>query len=735
MTTKNWHFWLTFLVCVSLSLTLVTNAGAAGEPQTSTYRYLETSKLTQELDLLEVGNGDTLYGLIVDDLKRSTDFGASWATVKTFGRGTSNTGLFVDSKGRVYVGRKATGIVHRGLVDGDSLAFTDVLTMQCDTGSGTWWNMTECAAGSLYVGNYAGTVDEHCAAIYRSSTGAHWTEVYYTPDQNRHIHEVGNDPWNDKVYASIGDTPLATARIISSADHGATWDTVRVGNALCKPISLAFTPTRRIWGSDVGAAGAALDSTNVVEWTNDDSAYTAGLRLTGDLDNYVWSMTQDADRTIFAGTFSGADDHDYGYIYSSRDSGSTWYTVETFPTANMWNGCKWMSDDCDSEGYGYYTIIEPDGLGVDTYRFREAPLWTVGAGGEFADVATALADFRVDAGDTLVMLANGGAAHVTEDDAMLANMTVRGATQDASLYLVKNGAADASGFTVGAAGVTFKDLTFRTLTEITTSGKSMIEVTDGGQITVDRCAFRNCDGNTAPGISLVGTGEGTTTATLTDCIADSCSGDTAEAFTAGFFQALDADAVTIDGLVASNCSSAGRGGAVRFTDNVGAVLVKNSLFVDNTSVDDGAALYIDGIVNTNTHKVWHCTFDGNEGTDIDQGQLLIRQVQCNLVVSHCIFTNSGTTYAMGVGGWPDSLRHCNSYNTGEDFMGWNAPVCTDTIHIDPNYSSTETSVAPAWTAKAKGCRDAADGGYMGWRHYIPDPFPVGHKRTPSRRRR
>jgi hypothetical protein len=730
VTKQNWHFWLAFLLCVALSMTLVSDAHAAGTPQTSVYRYLEVSKLADELFRIEVGNSDTLYGTIIDKVRRSLDFGANWTTVSNMLIGEGTDGLFVDSKGRVYVGLE-DGTVQRGIVTNDTLVFSTVLTMGC-ADDGAFWKMTQDPDDSLYVGQYAGVLNDRCVYIYRSSEGAHWTEVYHTPDFNRHVHAIGADPWSGDIYASIGDLPLAKARIIKSDDHGATWDTVRVGNALCKPVSLSFTPTRRIWGSDVGDAGAALDSTNVAEWTDDDAAYTAGLRLTGDRDDLVWSMTRDPDRTIFAGTVKNKADHDYGYVYSTRDSGETWFTVKTFPTLDAYDGLKWFSEDWDSQGYGYYTIDEPDGVGIDTYRFREAPLWTVGTGGEFPNIATALADFRVDAGDTLVLLAG---THTVEDDAMLAGMTVRGATQDASLYLVKNGAADASGFIVGVAGVTFKDLTFRTLTEITTTNKSMIEVTDGGQVTFMRCAFRNCDANTAPGILAIGTGAGTTTLTLNDCIADSCSADTDWGTSAGFFYGKDLDAVVIDGLVATNNWSNRHGGVLLLEDNAGAVLVENSLFVDNRCRDRAAAVYLDGTEAFVLLKVWHCTFVGNESANVAEGQLKMFQVQNVFVISHCVFSDSDSTYALSTAGYPDSIRHCNSWNTGEDNFGWNSPAGTDTIHIDPNYSSIETTIAPAYTAKAKGCRDAADGSYMGWREYIPDIFPTGHRRNSSRRRR
>jgi hypothetical protein len=314
-------------------------------------------------------------------------------------------------------------------------------------------------------------------------------------------------------------------------------------------------------------------------------------------------------------------------------------------------------------------------------------------------------------------------------------MTVRGATQDASLYLVKNGAADASGFIVGVADVVFKDLTFRTLTEITTDDKAMIEVTDGGQLTLVRCAFRDCDANTAPGILAIGTGGGTTTLTLNDCVADSCSGDKDGDLSAGLLYATELNVLSIDGLIATNNWSNRHGGALNIVSSVGPGMIKNSLFVDNRARDRAGAIYWQAPASAVTCKIWHCTFDGNQTANVDEGQVKLFQVQANLVLSHLIFTNSDSTYALATGGYPDSIRHCNSWNTGEDNFDWNSPTCTDTIHIDPNYSSIETTVAPAYTAKAKGCRDAADGSYMGWREYISQMFMSGHRRNSSRRRR
>ena len=159
------------------------------------------------------------------------------------------------------------------------------------------------------------------------------------------------------------------------------------------------------------------------------------------------------------------------------------------------------------------------------------------------------------------------------------------------------------------------------------------------------------------------------------------------------------------------------------------MLIENSLFVDNRCRDRASAVHLDGTITPVTLKVWHCTFDGNESANVDEGQLKMYQVQCNLVVSHCIFTNSDSTYALSTAGYPDSIRYCDAWNTGKDNFNWNSPACTDTIHIDPIFS------ASGYTARAKECRDTADDSYMGWRHYIPDKGLLGgHRRTPSRRR-
>ncbi|MCK4510475.1 hypothetical protein KAW64_01990 [bacterium] len=699
----------------TLILTLLVVALAL--PASATTPYHSTNGIWEEnlncvFDIIEVGNGDTLYAVCTGPprlLKRSLDDGATWTTVKTFTRGGGFRSLFVDSKGRVYVGLSGTGKVHRGLVSGDSLAFTDVLTMQCATGAGSWWYMAEAAAGSLFVGNYAGTVDEHCAAIYRSSTGAHWSEVYYTAHLNRHIHVVGVDPWSDEVYASIGDTPVTDARIVHSANYGATWDTVRVGDVRCKPVSIAFSPTRRIWGSDVGTASS--DSTNMIEWTSDDSAYTAALRLTGDEDNYIWAMGATDQRTIFAGTTGKRASGNDIRMYASWDSGGSWYTVKEFECTGNWQGMGWISRKADNDGFSYYCVTPAGGSGFDSYRFTGAAVWTIGSGGDFATIAAALADWRVGPHDTLELLAG---THSANGDALLEGMTLRGATQDAPLYIVKNGSRTESAITVNVPGVTVQDITFRDLGGyFTTSCKAMLLADDGADVTVTRCEFMSLRGPSAPGFYASGDGAAGTTldVTLTDCRAESCSATSGDG---GAIYIYGSDTIMIDGLVAVDNYSSADGGAIRMSNNTAQTTIKNSLFVNNRSASEGAAIYVKTL-NSGDVKIWHCTFDGNECGTPANGQLWMGQTTPTNVLSHCIIANGDTTYAVKNGtAYIDSVRHVDSWNNGEDHIFGTAAVAyTDTIHIDPEFNCLNVTT-DCYRGNAPDVETCADGSFMGW---------------------
>ena len=700
---------LTLLVCVSLSLTLTARAN----PPDATHHGIEETHIGS-FRVVEVGVGDTLYASDgVSKVRRSTDHGANWSNWRTFT--SMPQSVWIDSGGLVYLTFADNDTLKRCTADGTC---ADVLTFHVLAYS---WHMAE--NDSLYCATYCSTEatgDTTGAYLYTSSTGEHWRLINHP--HSRHYHFVAAHPWNDTLYTSRGDG-TGNQFLEKSGDNGANWTTILSSDCLAQPTSFAFTPTRCIFGSDCGG-GSGVNKFYFQD--NTDGSWTVADSLSGTQENFVWSMATDPDRVIFAGTVGKSVTDNDVRMYASYDSGTSWVSVRDFHDEVQWDGVSWISQGTDASGYKYYTVNDDDGLGFDTYRFKNKPVWTVGTGGDFADVATALADWRVDDADTLIMLAG---THTIQDDAATAGLTVRGATRDASLYLMKNGAANASGFTVAVAGVTFKDLTFRTLTEITTDGKSMIEVADGGQVTVTRCAFRNCDGNSAPGILIIGAGAGTTTATLTDCIADSCSADT---HYGGFLNATDADAIVIDGLVATNNWCVWRGGVVYINDNADDVTIKNSLFVDNRSGDDGAAVYLDGAALPITLKVWHCTFDGNESADIDEGQLQIRQPQCNLVISHCIFANSDSTYALSVAGYPDSVRHCDSWNTGNDNFGWNAPACTDTIHVAPDYNCLNATT-DCYRANAPELETCADGSFMGWlrgmqRRGRPVALGIGRRR-------
>lgn len=362
------------LILTLLIAALFGGPAEAGTPMCTTLT-LEESILT-DLKLVEPSvDGSVVWAAHWNSVRRSTDYGQSWAVVKTFARGISFfQGIFVDSNDNLFISREDMGLLVKGVwAGGDSLTCTDVLTYDCascPTGTcGGFWHMAEDSAGNLFGGEYCGELNvDTCAVVWKSSdSGDNWERVRWA-EGDRHVHFCAVDPATDNLYVSIGDA-TNHQMILVSDDAGASFSAVYDADCWGQPISFAFTDAGRIFGSDCGSLAA---KNNGIYRTADDAALKECYTFAGTEDNFVWAMTEDPNGNLIAGTVGDEHGNDLNDVrlYGSADGGLTWGTLKNFADNDDWTGVKWLSQRFDDQGYGYYVVTEDDGAGIDTYRYR-----------------------------------------------------------------------------------------------------------------------------------------------------------------------------------------------------------------------------------------------------------------------------------------------------------------------------------------------------------------------------
>ncbi len=325
------------------------------------YHSIEEWELPLEVTPLWVGPADTLFGYLGNAVVRSLDFGTTWDEVHHFLPYSYCNSIFVDSRSTIFVSRPTIGSLHMGRFEGgERRAWSEPLEFACAKG---FWKMTEDSYGNLFVAEYAGDWTDTCAFIYRSMNGGTDWELVYE-GTGRHVHFVSADPYTDYLYAAIGDG-IDRAAIVRSVDQGDSWEIIHSGYYTAQPISMVFTPTHRIFGSDHGSLGLW----NRVYWSSDDETFTDQLVLEGDDNTFVWAMNINAQGTIFAGTTTRDYGNDAPGIYASHDGGRSWCRVKTWGVIEApYCGVDWMSN-FDLAGYAYYH----DANTHRTFRFRDGP--------------------------------------------------------------------------------------------------------------------------------------------------------------------------------------------------------------------------------------------------------------------------------------------------------------------------------------------------------------------------
>jgi len=163
--------------------------------------------------------------------------------------------MFFDSNGNLYLSPSyfghdtfsSAGIYK--MAKGES-TFTKVLSLYDadDRTDSTIWTMSEDSVGNLYAGEYS--VAKYNPIVWKSTDGGDtWSELYDFTElapEGRHIHWVEYSPWQDALYAIVGEVNT----IFKSTDGGENWIDLQIALPDGKGCGAITTPNGILLGSD-----------------------------------------------------------------------------------------------------------------------------------------------------------------------------------------------------------------------------------------------------------------------------------------------------------------------------------------------------------------------------------------------------------------------------------------------------------------------------------------------------
>lgn len=648
------------------------------------------------------------------------------------------------------------GNLQTGTTDGATL---DTLVYANDAArTPVMWRGCVDDSGYIYVGEYTLSMAGGAAHIWRSGDDGLTWPVHRRWKDDTHVHSVGWDQTTGSLYAAIGDstaTKLTHARIARSDDSGLTWSRVSYITMPSQPVDMAFSGTRRMFGSDAykqgiyGFEGALEDTAasgtgNFTWWLNLGYG-NAGTGRRG----AVWSFGQDGD-FVFAGTTRAtATPNDTMGIYVSWNAGRTWKRAETLGVMTQnYAGIDWISEPTLQDNpYWFVTKVTYVGDPVEfyrsTYRYQRKRSWTIAAsGGDYATVASALADtLNVGAGDTLSFAAGTYTVTGTQPFTNMVWQSASGNRADVTL----NSTSAAADAIAPLGNFTLRDVTVTATTPFNSAGASYIYVSTATAVTaltVDNVLFSGVTNSAGTACITWETGNvAGCVFTMTNCVMSECAGKTGTtSSTYGLVNVCDVNA-TIDNCVFSKTTGNSTGMAAVYINlaSIGYGRVSDCLFYNidasRSSSGVGAALRIrhepDG---PDSSWVRHCTFYDCDVATTGAGAIRLGGSSPAWVgAAHNIFVDSNTPAVSRAGVTIGVWRYNDVWNCTGD-IGVKADSASDTLRVDPLFKTLEGAqggfMPSNRTVDAQGSSvcvtDETPASYMG---YIEPRFPV-----PGRRR-
>lgn len=289
----------------------------------------------------QIGVGYSGKIVVIDDsgnVWRFTETGDGWTQVAagTFASHMTNISLlFCDSRGYLFFGAAVTSHsdLYRSTDDGATWASVKSFPLTTDSAA----PMCEDDAGNLYLGSYGSlSAGSNSCKLYKSTDGgANWTDISANMPSTpaRHIHGTWWDNYRKLLFVTHGDAG-ASSRIFVSDDRGATFST---WTASAQATAMAFTPNYIIYASDqsadrsisrvagasTAAAVAASTPTRVYDWRTDGGQASSGGG-SGVGNGFAWWGGYDNGVAFFPYCSEGV----RCSLMTSCDEGATWAEVD-----------------------------------------------------------------------------------------------------------------------------------------------------------------------------------------------------------------------------------------------------------------------------------------------------------------------------------------------------------------------------------------------------------------------
>lgn len=324
---------------------------------TSNYS-LNSTQATINQSSIYIVNDSLTYALNGTDLIKSLDKGNTWDIITTLDVSGGFQGFFMDSRGTLFYSKYRNSTLFYSI--GNDTNWTSTIPFSCLNESGEGfgyvqsnWAFTETFDGSLLIGEYSDAFDasvRNCSFIHKSTDGGvNWNVVYNSTEEGfdaRHIHLTRVDPNTGYIYATQGDD-VPASRLLRSIDNGDTWQSLQNGTNDAQYVSLVFTDTYRIFGTDSA-------NNNKIVRTSDDVNFETVYVLPTDSDGWFWDMKRD-DLTgyILSTKITKTASGGLTSLFISPDNGSSWFSTNIKNITGSTNGTTDITTFY-TDGNGFY---------------------------------------------------------------------------------------------------------------------------------------------------------------------------------------------------------------------------------------------------------------------------------------------------------------------------------------------------------------------------------------------
>lgn len=285
-------------------------------------------------------SGELIAASIEEGLYYGLEPGETFTLIRNFpGASYGLRCIFIDRRQNIFVSPDGTNLPPSecGLWSSfDSGKTWEKVLHLPGTGDVMIWGMVEDAAEGLFAGTYTRGKNVTMAQIYRSRDGGRNWEISYDDPPARHIHAIEFDPWQNALYATLGDDfgKWKTKRIIRSLNGGKDWEVILPEMKQVVPV--ISTPSARVFGSDTPEA------THLYR-TTDDRNFETVLSEESAL-YFFWIRRDPENGDLYASGVTATDAERTARVYHSNDDGRSWRIVLELPACAKNDGSSFASN-------------------------------------------------------------------------------------------------------------------------------------------------------------------------------------------------------------------------------------------------------------------------------------------------------------------------------------------------------------------------------------------------------